>query len=105
MTFFRQWTDSYHVVLFGVCGHPLHPVALSVFGEPVGKFLGGACLRAVEDDDVLALKQKKPHRRSKVRVQVLFDAAEEETIVFPADDHIRNGEGAEWPHGTATKHH
>ena len=46
---------NYHVILLWIGSHSFHAIALSVFGQSVGKFLRCARLGAVEHNDVLAL--------------------------------------------------
>lgn len=50
--------STYHAILLWISNHSLHAVTLSVFGQPVSKFLCCTRLRSVEHNDVLSLYTK-----------------------------------------------
>lgn len=54
----QQGGLTHQVILFRVCGHAPHPVAVGILGQPVGKLLSGSRLGAIEYDNVPSLGEK-----------------------------------------------
>lgn len=56
---------THQVILFRVCGHAPHPIAVGILGQSVSKLLSSSRLGAIEYDNVPSLREQADTRVSK----------------------------------------